>query len=118
MLANPRLLLMDEPLSALDEGLKYQIIPYVRAVFEQFGIPFLFISHSMNEMRLMADEVIVLHRGEVSGHTTPERLARERMGWTRAGYINLLRLSDPRREDGLYAYPWGGTRLLMWAGAG
>lgn len=117
VLANPRLLLMDEPLSALDEGLKYQIIPYVRAVFEQFGIPFLFISHSMNEMRLMADEVIVLHRGQLTGHTTPEELARQRMGWARAGYINLLRLADPRQEEGLFAYPFGKGRLLMWAGA-
>ncbi|WP_027713817.1 molybdenum ABC transporter ATP-binding protein [Desulfuromonas sp. TF] len=116
VLASPRLLLMDEPLSALDEGLKYQIIPYLRAVFEQFDIPFLLISHSMNEMQLLADEVIVLHRGKVSDHSTPDELARKRMGWTRAGYINLLRLSDPRLEDGLYVYPWGGGRLLMWAG--
>ena len=65
VLASPRLLLMDEPLSALDEGLKYQIIPYLRKVFARFELPLLFISHSMNEMRLMTDEVVVLHRGEV-----------------------------------------------------
>jgi molybdate transport system ATP-binding protein len=117
VLASPRLLLMDEPLSALDEGLKYQIIPYLRAVFEEFRIPFLFISHSMNEMRLMADEVIVLHRGEVSEQTTPDELARERMSWAKAGYINLLKLSDPEPDGDLFAYPFGDSRLLMWAGA-
>lgn len=117
VLASPRLLLMDEPLSALDEGLKYQIIPYLRAVFEEFRIPFLFISHSMNEMQLMTDEVIVLHRGEVSEQTTPDALARERMSWAKAGYINLLRLSDPKADGDLFAYRFGDSRLLMWAGA-
>ncbi len=116
VLASPRLLLMDEPLSALDDGLKYQIIPYLREVFDRFAIPFLFISHAMNEMRLLTEEVIVLHRGQVSGQTDPERLARERMGWARAGYINLLRLADPLEEEGLFAYPFGTGRLVMWAG--
>jgi len=117
LLASPRLLLMDEPLSALDESLKYQIIPYLRVVFEQFRIPAMFISHSMNEMRLMTDEVVVLHRGKVSEQTTPDELARQRMGWTRAGYINLLRLSDPLQEGDLFAYRFGAGRLLMWFGA-
>lgn len=118
VLANPRLLLMDEPLSALDEGLKYQIIPYLRAVFDRFATPFLFISHSMNEMRLMTDEVLVLHHGRVSELTTPEQLARERMGWTRAGYINLLRLPAPEADGDLFAFRFGHNRLLMWSGNG
>ena len=113
VLASPRLLLMDEPLSALDEGLKYQIIPYLRAVFERFGIPLVFISHSMNEMRLMTDEVIVLQRGEIAARTTPEDLARMSMGRTRAGYINLLRASAPQQGDGVFAYRWGQNRLQV-----
>jgi len=119
VLASPRLLLMDEPLSALDEGLKYQIIPYLAAVYREFKIPYLFISHSMNEMRLMTDEVVVLHHGRVSDHTSPEDLARERMGWTRAGYINLLRLRGSREEDGMTEFDWGGSHLLIagkWGG--
>jgi molybdate transport system ATP-binding protein len=67
-------------------------------------------------MRLMTDEVIVLHKGKVSTQTSPDNLARQRMGWTRAGYINLLKLSDPSDEDGLFAYRWNGTRLLIGAG--
>jgi molybdate transport system ATP-binding protein len=116
VLASPRLLLMDEPLSALDEGLKYRIIPYLRAVFEEFRIPFLFISHAMNEMRLMAEEVLVLHRGRIADQTSPDELARKRMGRARSGYINLLRLSEPEPAGDLFAYRWGGTRLMMWAG--
>ncbi len=118
VLANPRLLLMDEPLSALDDDLKFQIIPYLRNVGEQFGIPYFFISHSMTEMRLMTDDVIVLDQGRVVEFTSAEELARQRMGVSRAGYINILRLRQPQRVDGLYEYRWGNGRLLVSAGSG
>jgi len=116
VLANPRLLVMDEPLSALDDTLKFQIIPYLRSVSEQFRIPYLFISHSLIEMRLMADEVLVVADGQIVEQTTAEELALARMGQSRVGYINLLRLSGPRRLDGLFAYPWSGGELLISAG--
>lgn len=116
VLANPRLLVMDEPLSALDESLKYQIIPYLTAVGKEFRLPTLLISHSINEIRLMTDEVIVMHEGGVLEQTSPEQLARKQMGRTQAGYVNLLHLSDPVDEDGLFAYRWNGVRLLLGAG--
>jgi molybdate transport system ATP-binding protein len=101
VLANPRLLLMDEPLSALDDGLRFQIIPYLKSVGEQFGIPYLFISHSLVEMRLMAEQVVVVSGGAIVEQTTAEQLARSRMGQSPVGYINLLRLAHPSRVDGL-----------------
>jgi len=116
VLANPRLLVMDEPLSALDDTLKFQIIPYLKSVSEQFRIPYLFISHSLVEMRLMADEVLVVADGKIVEQTTAEELALARMGQSRIGYINLLRLSSPRRLDGLFAYRWSGGELLISAG--
>ena len=116
VLANPRLLLMDEPLSALDDALKFQIIPYLKTVSEQFRIPYLFISHSLVEMRLMAERVLVMDNGSIIEQTTPDQLARNRMDQSRVGYINLLKLSAPRRVDGLFAYRWGDGELLISAG--
>ena len=89
ILANPRLLLMDEPLSALDDALRFQIIPYLKSVSEQFGIPYLFISHSLVEMRLMTDTVLAFAKGALVEQTTSEQLARNRMGVSPTGYINL-----------------------------
>ncbi len=63
VLACPQLILLDEPLSGLDSQLKYQIIPYLRQVFAEFSIPMLFISHDVDELRLMTDEVLVLRGG-------------------------------------------------------
>jgi molybdate transport system ATP-binding protein len=117
ILANPRLLLMDEPLSALDDSLRFQIIPYLRSVSEHFGIPYLFISHSLIEMRLMADTVLVFEKGIIVEQTGSEQLARHRMGGSPAGYINLLQLGRPMPTAGMFAYPWGSSRLLMSAGA-
>ncbi len=116
ILSNPRLLLMDEPLSALDDRLKHQIIPYLKSVSEKFSIPYFFISHSLVEMRLMADQVLVVANGAIVGQSTTEQLARDRMGQSPVGYINLIRVSHPRRLDGLFAYRWGNGELFISAG--
>lgn len=117
ILANPRLLLMDEPLSALDDTLRFQIIPYLKSVSEQFGIPYLFISHSLVEMRLMTDTVLYFEKGVLVEQATSEQLARNRMGKSLVGYINLLKLADPRTVDGLFAYGWGAGELFISAGS-
>jgi len=116
VLANPRLLLMDEPLSALDDTLKFQIIPYLKSVSEQFRIPYLFISHSLVEMRLMVEKVLVVAGGRMVEQTTSDQLARSRMGQSQVGYINLLELEAIRRMEGLFVYQWGDTELLVSAG--
>lgn len=113
MLACPRLILLDEPLTGLDEGLKYQILPYLKAVFAEFGIPLLFISHSLNEMRLMTDEVLVFELGKLAAQTSAEALARRLMGTSQVGYINLLTLRRPRQLDDLWEYDWGSSALVL-----
>jgi molybdate transport system ATP-binding protein len=117
VLANPRLLLMDEPLSALDDRLRYQIIPYLQGVCETFRIPYLFISHSLVEMRLMTERVVVFDQGRQIEATDADSVARHRMGASPVGYINILRLGNPRPSDGLLAYDWGGERLFISAPA-
>ncbi len=117
VLSNPQLLLMDEPLSALDDHLRFQIISHLKAVCREFHLPFLFISHSMLEMRLMTEQVIALAGGRVTAQTTTEHLARERMGLSPVGYINLLRLTGMRLEGGASVYRWEGGELVLPRGA-
>ncbi len=113
ILANPRLLLMDEPLSALDDALRFQIIPYLRSVSEEFRIPYLFISHSMTEMQLMTDHILEIENGRCIDETTPDQLARKRMAQSPKGYLNLLSLAAPVKQHGLFAYQWGKNTLLV-----
>jgi molybdate transport system ATP-binding protein len=113
VLSNPRLLIMDEPLSALDDRLRFQIIDYLKAACNAFHIPYLFISHSLLEMRLMADQAVSMADGRVTAQTDVESLARSRMGQSPAGYVNLLHLERPRRTDGMGVYRWGGRDLFV-----
>jgi len=113
VLSNPRMLIMDEPLSALDDNLKFQIIPFLKKSCEAFAIPYLFISHSLTEMRIMADRVLNVADGRITGQMTPEELARDAMGKSPLPYMNLLQLQKPRRLDDLSAYRWGDGELLI-----
>ncbi len=112
VLSNPQLLLMDEPLSAVDDSLKFQIISYLKDTCEIFKIPYLFISHALLEMRVMTSQVITVADGRVTGQVTAEDLARNRMK-DATGYINLLRLTEPRRIDGVSVYRWEDQELFV-----
>lgn len=113
VLACPRLILMDEPLTGLDEELKFQIIPYLKKVFQQFDIPLLFISHSLREMRLMTDEVLVFKEGALEGMVATEDLARSNMATGGGGYANMVSLGRPRPVGDLWAYRWGEVELIL-----
>ncbi|MEJ2693352.1 MAG: molybdenum ABC transporter ATP-binding protein [Candidatus Thiodiazotropha sp.] len=65
LLTSPRLLLMDEPLSALDHGAKQTILPYLERLHDEFGIPSLYVSHDPNEVARLADWMVVLEGGKV-----------------------------------------------------
>jgi len=68
LLISPRLLLMDEPLSSLDQGLKNRIIPYLRHIRSDLKVPILYVSHSVAEILELTGQVIVLRQGRVVAH--------------------------------------------------
>lgn len=65
LLIQPRLLLMDEPLAALDHQRKQEILPYLERLHQSFDIPIVYVSHSMNEVARLADHILVLDHGKV-----------------------------------------------------
>lgn len=60
LLSQPAMLLLDEPLSALDPARRGELIPYLRRVREQTGLPMLYVSHQPDEVQQLADAVHVL----------------------------------------------------------
>jgi molybdate transport system ATP-binding protein len=66
LLADPRLLLMDEPLAALDEARKAEILPYIERLRDESKIPIVYVSHSIAEVARLAMTVVVLSEGKVA----------------------------------------------------
>jgi molybdate transport system ATP-binding protein len=64
LMAKPRLLLMDEPLSALDNDLKAAILPDIERMRDEAGIPILYVSHSIEEVTRLATRVVVMAAGK------------------------------------------------------
>jgi molybdate transport system ATP-binding protein len=75
LLSSPNLLLMDEPLASLDQGLKSRIIPYLRYIRRELQIPILYVTHSVAEILELTGQVIVLQRGQVLAHGDFFRIA-------------------------------------------
>lgn len=77
LLSSPRLLLMDEPLAALDLKRKQEILPYLERMHDELSIPIIYVSHAPDEVARLADHLVLLDAGRVvaSGPLT-ETLAR------------------------------------------
>jgi molybdate transport system ATP-binding protein len=65
LLYSPRLLLLDEPLASLDERLKQQILPFLRRVKDETGIPMLYVSHAQPEVEFLADRILRMEGGRL-----------------------------------------------------
>ncbi|PIO97671.1 molybdenum ABC transporter ATP-binding protein [Pleomorphomonas carboxyditropha] len=65
LLRRPRLLLMDEPLAALDLKRKSEILPYLERLHDELDIPILYVSHSPDEVARLADTVVLLQNGRI-----------------------------------------------------
>jgi molybdate transport system ATP-binding protein len=65
LLANPRLLLLDEPLASIDEARKAEIVPYFERLRDGAGMPIVYVSHSLAEVARLAHEIVVVEGGKV-----------------------------------------------------
>lgn len=77
LLTSPELLLMDEPLAALDQRRKQEILPYLQKLHDELAIPVLYVSHSADEVARLADHLVLLEQGRVVAQgPTADLLAR------------------------------------------
>jgi molybdate transport system ATP-binding protein len=74
LLANPRLLLMDEPLASLDNQRKDEIVPYIERLRDEMRIPIVFVSHATAEVARLATTVVTMAKGRVTAVGTVSKI--------------------------------------------
>jgi molybdate transport system ATP-binding protein len=77
LVSSPKLLLLDEPLAALDLPLRRRIVPCLRRIRDELGVPMAYVSHDVAEVRAIADHVIVLDRGRATASGPPDEALRD-----------------------------------------
>jgi molybdate transport system ATP-binding protein len=89
LLANPGLLLMDEPLSSLDLARKRELMPLIRALPQRFGLPILYVTHDLDELVYLADDAVLLTNGRNTANGSPQELLAD------ADFGRLAALENP-----------------------
>jgi len=79
----PRLLMLDEPLAALDRALRAQLQQELRDVLQQTGIPAIYVTHDQDEALALGDRMALLNEGKIVQNDTPEMLYR----WPRNRWV-------------------------------
>lgn len=103
LLAQPRLLLMDEPLASLDAPRKAEVLPYIERLRDEFDLPILYVSHAVDEVLRLASALVLVERGTVVGagaltEVLEHPAAAALRGGTDAGALvyGVVRDHDPR----------------------
>jgi len=73
LMSGPSLLLLDEPLAAVDVPLRKRILPYLRRVRDDLRLPIVYVSHDREEVEALADVVVLLDEGKVVSVERPQR---------------------------------------------
>ena len=97
LLSSPRLLLMDEPLAALDIERKREIIPYIQKLRDELALPILYVSHAIEEVARLADRVILMADGKVASDGPPQQVLGPKVASSedRFARVSILTTTDP-----------------------
>ena len=103
----PALLMLDEPVGALDRALRARLVPELSELLRRIGITALYVTHDQDEAFAIADRVAILHRGRIRQVDTPEEL------WSRpatefvARFLGFENFAEVAVESGSATSQWG-----------
>ncbi len=107
---NPRLLMLDEPLGALDRALRERLMLEIRQILKTVGLTAIYVTHDQTEAFAVADRVVVMNQGRIEQDSRPEQLFKQpgsKVVASFLGFANLLAATviEPGRVE---------TRLGQW----
>ncbi|TKT74253.1 dipeptide ABC transporter ATP-binding protein [Aquamicrobium sp. LC103] len=94
LMLNPKLLVLDEPVSALDLSVQAQVLNLLADLQDEFGLTYVFISHDLSVVRYIADEVMVMYLGEAVEYGTREEV----FSSPKHDYTKTLFAATPRAD--------------------
>ena len=118
LLANPRLLLLDEPLAALDQPRKEEILPFIERLRDELATPIVYVSHAMTEIVRLADTMVLMSEGRIEAVGAIDDLTsrldlRPLTGRYEAGAVVRARVEAQDEDYGLTELGFAGGRLLV-----
>ena len=120
LLSRPRLLLMDEPLAALDAPRRAEVLPFLARVRDRFRVPILYVTHALDEVDRLADRLVLMEAGRIVAEGTVEALSARTdlallAGRRDAGAALACRVlgHDPARGLTRLGFPGGELRVPL-----
>ena len=117
VLANPRLLLMDEPLASLDQDRKEDILPFIERLAGELEIPTLYVSHEIDEVVRLASDLVLMSSGRIVADGPIEEVSnrfdlRSYAGRLDAGSIIRVRVAGHDAETGITHFAFDGGEVV------
>ena len=117
VLANPRLLLMDEPLASLDQDRKEEILPFIERLAGELAIPTLYVSHEIDEVVRLAADLVLMSGGNIVASGPIEEVSnrfdlRSYAGRLDAGSIIRMRVAGHDAATGITHFAFNGGEVV------
>ncbi|SFS22043.1 molybdenum ABC transporter ATP-binding protein [Yoonia litorea] len=118
LMCDPQILLMDEPLAALDAPRKAEILPYLARLRDEVSVPIIYVSHDMSEVAQLATTLVVMESGRVVASGPLAQVLSDPaivplVGVRSAGAVINATVSGRLLDDGLTEVAFSGGRLLL-----
>lgn len=114
----PRVLLMDEPLGALDKLLREELQLEIRNIHQELGITFIFVTHDQHEALTMSDRVALLRDGEIAQLASPQTLYESPSSTYVAEFIGVSNLFEGKIDGNIFVHDEGGEKFHVAPGEG
>ncbi len=117
VLANPRLLLMDEPLASLDQDRKEDLLPFIERLAGELEIPTLYVSHEIDEVVRLASDLVLMSEGRIVASGPIEEVSnrfdlRSYAGRLDAGSIIRMRVAGHDPATGITRFAFNGGEVI------